>query len=560
MMIRCKFFMRLSTPFLIPGLALLFTPSNVGAMPLRDGEPANHFRVIPPHDVVLEPDVTVPFTGQDVFRGIFFGAGPVATILPEIWGNPPADPPGPLHPATAGEEMIAAASDLEAAGREADAQIARRVGELLIANSGSLDSTPRLHGDDQAREAMLLAVNLADSTFFARFGAAMQSGDHLAVADAISEGATKLLDARDAVYAGLPLGVPGAPMDLVAIDCWIYGYIAVAVAVVAVLVLVVGIVSGGGGDVLQYEVLIDLLANRLEATPAVWVDTFDSYPVGGLAGQGGWQGWDGNPAADASVTDALRRSVPNAVAMLATSDLVRTYAGIDSGQWSMAARCFVPAGAVGQQYFILLNDYQNGGPYAWSTQVAFDADAGEVRDFDGDGVLPLIRDQWVEIRVDVDLDADTQSVYYNGQQLFSDSWSGHVQEPGVTSIAALDLYSDAASTIYWDDLLLTGEPSSPTAVGDLPASAPTLSAHPNPFNPRTEIHFRLEETKQVSLAVYDLRGREVRSLISGVAAAGDHAVLWDGLDGNGRPQSTGTYLVRLRVPGGAQMTKVSLVR
>lgn len=94
------------------------------------------------------------------------------------------------------------------------------------------------------------------------------------------------------------------------------------------------------------------------------------------------------------------------------------------------------------------------------------------------------------------------------------------------------------------DELVTAVPD-PTAAS---ASARLKSAFPNPFNPKTKIVFELTEVAPVDLAVFDLSGRQLRSLISGVRPAGEHEAVWDGRDENGAPLASGVYFVRLRTP------------
>jgi hypothetical protein len=74
----------------------------------------------------------------------------------------------------------------------------------------------------------------------------------------------------------------------------------------------------------------------------------------------------------------------------------------------------------------------------------------------------------------------------------------------------------------------------------------SLSNHPNPFNPKTTINFRLSEGARVNLEVYEPAGRVVRRLLDGnELAAGPHAIDWDGRDDAGRPVASGTYFYRV---------------
>jgi flagellar hook assembly protein FlgD len=63
----------------------------------------------------------------------------------------------------------------------------------------------------------------------------------------------------------------------------------------------------------------------------------------------------------------------------------------------------------------------------------------------------------------------------------------------------------------------------------------------------------------VSLAVHDLAGRKVRSLISGVVAAGERDVTWDLRDAAGARVADGIYFLRLAVDGGTITRRVAVV-
>jgi len=95
---------------------------------------------------------------------------------------------------------------------------------------------------------------------------------------------------------------------------------------------------------------------------------------------------------------------------------------------------------------------------------------------------------------------------------------------------------------------------------DAALTEPYLAVGPNPFNPATRIEFGLVASARVDLAVYDLRGRHVCTLIADGLDAGVHRVRWDGRDGRGRAMASGIYVFRLRA-GAIRLTKaVTLVR
>jgi len=64
----------------------------------------------------------------------------------------------------------------------------------------------------------------------------------------------------------------------------------------------------------------------------------------------------------------------------------------------------------------------------------------------------------------------------------------------------------------------------------------------------------------VDLAVYDVRGRKVRSLVSRPEAAGLREVRWDGRDDRGQRVASGVYFVRLRAEAEVRLGRVVLAR
>jgi hypothetical protein len=80
---------------------------------------------------------------------------------------------------------------------------------------------------------------------------------------------------------------------------------------------------------------------------------------------------------------------------------------------------------------------------------------------------------------------------------------------------------------------------------------------PNPFNPTTNIRFDLPPGGgAVTLRIYDVGGRLVRTLVNETQTAGRKTVAWDGLNEAGNPVATGTYFYRLAGPGFEQTRKM----
>ncbi len=125
---------------------------------------------------------------------------------------------------------------------------------------------------------------------------------------------------------------------------------------------------------------------------------------------------------------------------------------------------------------------------------------------------------------------------------------GIVQYRGTVNVPVLEFVIQAAVD------RLHGVP-----VEDVPDAGAILGAnYPNPFNPRTTIPYEVpvgQNGASVRLDVLDLRGRVVRTLVTGSRVSGPHQVEFDGLNGAGRSLPSGSYLARLRV-GSTEISRV----
>ena len=84
---------------------------------------------------------------------------------------------------------------------------------------------------------------------------------------------------------------------------------------------------------------------------------------------------------------------------------------------------------------------------------------------------------------------------------------------------------------------------------------------PNPFNPETQIRFSIGNSELVKLVVYDMMGRQIRTLIAGESFnSGFHAVNWNGLNDNGEKVPSGMYVYRIKAGDFIDFKKMLLVK
>lgn len=110
------------------------------------------------------------------------------------------------------------------------------------------------------------------------------------------------------------------------------------------------------------------------------------------------------------------------------------------------------------------------------------------------------------------------------------------------------------------DLTRHGQGVAADKVGAPLVGAPTLAAEPNPFNPESRIRVTLPAAAHVSLGVYDMNGRLVRTLASGKFGKGIHQFTWNAMDAAGSTVSAGVYLYRLTAGKQVRILKAVLVR
>ncbi|KAA3660445.1 MAG: T9SS C-terminal target domain-containing protein [Calditrichaeota bacterium] len=90
----------------------------------------------------------------------------------------------------------------------------------------------------------------------------------------------------------------------------------------------------------------------------------------------------------------------------------------------------------------------------------------------------------------------------------------------------------------------------------LPNTFDLSQNYPNPFNPSTTIRFSLPQTGRVELAIFNMVGQKVRTLVKDELSAGTYQRIWDATDDYGREVSSGLYVYRLYSATGVQQNKM----
>jgi hypothetical protein len=120
------------------------------------------------------------------------------------------------------------------------------------------------------------------------------------------------------------------------------------------------------------------------------------------------------------------------------------------------------------------------------------------------------------------------------------------------TLAGLRLYPFSSRQVPRDGVMASATPI---------VATPLLSScRPNPFRNHTQISYALPTAGNVSLRVYDVTGRTVRTLASGHQRAGNYSVSWDARDSHGKQVPYGVYFYRLDTPGFRSVKKAVVTR
>jgi len=170
----------------------------------------------------------------------------------------------------------------------------------------------------------------------------------------------------------------------------------------------------------------------------------------------------------------------------------------------------------------------------------------------------------------VDCTAVTFHVYRAEKGLDRIRLSGDIVRTGVEGEGTYEFKDhgvDVSRTYcYWVEAISSLGESEMKEIGEvtisgvIPARMVLHQNRPNPFNPSTVIEFELPSCEHVRLCIYDASGKAIRALLDSDMSSGSHHVTWDGLNDNGEPVASGTYVCHLSTMEEARTTKITLMR
>jgi len=201
----------------------------------------------------------------------------------------------------------------------------------------------------------------------------------------------------------------------------------------------------------------------LTANDLFWSDNFDSYDIGqildGTSDDGGWKLFDDGindpwPGGGKIVNEQFR-SEPHSLKIHGLMDILHEFTGLNSGNLTCTMWVYIP------------NEYLDGGLVAFASYGVY-GDPSYYRvpfllEFDnvdhvvydwlgGEGELPLITDQWVELRLELNLEDDWCECYYNNELLLEGVWSSMGTGYGYRNFHEIGL-AYGQGPIYYDDFL-----------------------------------------------------------------------------------------------------------
>jgi uncharacterized delta-60 repeat protein len=328
------------------------------------------------------------------------------------------------------------------------------------------------------------------------------------------------------------------------------------------------------------------------------VDAADVLPLGlnwtktGSARQNGSCNWAGQPAipwtpVQATYADANGDGKVDAADVLciglnwgkthSTTSLAIRKTNLASAQLQANAGtlCYTITGnpSPGQEFYVdvlamnVTTLFGVSFELVYSPTADFDPQTAEAGSFMGSNVLffPNIDKSTGKISIGISQKAPQSGVTGSGvvarikMKMSASAPAGQVINLTLQNVVATDPAGGSLEITSSGNCTTTGVEEF-TRFESAPSAFALYAPSPNPFNPSTTLRYDLPQQVEVKFMVFDMLGRQVRTLVNQTQPAGRYAVIWDGRNEQGQPVASGTFLYRLHAGNFVKTLRMALVR
>jgi hypothetical protein len=225
-----------------------------------------------------------------------------------------------------------------------------------------------------------------------------------------------------------------------------------------------------------------------------------------------------------------------------------------SGNWLWARRGGGTEGSqssaivIGSNNIYITGDFNGSASFGSSTVVCIGNADTFVAELDASG-------NWIWAKrgggvSSEDIDVDAEGFVYTTGTLWGNNATDTFDSITITGITGYDIFVAKLGNVVGinDDLN-----AQTTDIN-------VLAASPNPFSLETTIRYNVKNSSLVNIAIYNLKGEKVRTLVSENKANGFYKTVWNGRDDNGNAVSSGVYLYRMQADGMVSTQRMLLVK
>ncbi|MFA5498459.1 MAG: FlgD immunoglobulin-like domain containing protein [Candidatus Cloacimonadia bacterium] len=263
---------------------------------------------------------------------------------------------------------------------------------------------------------------------------------------------------------------------------------------------------------------------------------------------------------------------------------------LDHPGWYVASLLHLPELQLLQngQYLFLANKIEN--EISYYELITVDPETGDIDFFETNGLpnsethillrQPLItadkqlayimattKDEEYKTITLFTVDLETGDVFTTGEE-FELDYHTHGMVFSLTNDGRIFCAGGSTRTDYYTNFYPTASTFFITPAIHSNADTPTIAVnktllkgnYPNPFNPTTTIEFSVVEPSDVTIEIYNILGQKVKTLTSSFYNSGDHQLVWNGKDDNGRDLASGIYFSKMSTPRMTAIKKMVMMK